>query len=79
MVGDNGTALLGTVQDANDEAGQKLNTIAKGLQGQTVDATDMHDQAMEILSNAGVTKRQMVLLTGKRRSSPRRLLYRSNL
>ena len=56
VVGDNGTALLGTVQDANDEAGQKLNTIAKGLQGQTVDATDMHDQAMEILSNAGVTE-----------------------
>jgi len=54
IVGDNGTKLLKVVKNANTSAGNQLNTIAKGLEGQTVDATSMHDQAMQLLSDVGV-------------------------
>ena len=57
VVGDNGTKLLATVQEANSSAGEQLNKIANGLKGQMVDTTQMHEDAMKMLEDKfGITE-----------------------
>lgn len=55
VVGQNGTQLLKTVQKANSSSGALVDQTAKQLKGQIVDATGMHNKAMDLLSNIGVT------------------------